>query len=98
MFLSAENPITSTVETEIPGTIRLTPNPAADGFQIDRSEGFSENAQVRVFSADGRMVFEQAMSSDKMLIKTAGWKDGVYFVHMSDGKAQWVERLVLKKP
>jgi hypothetical protein len=98
LLLSAENPITGTVETETPGKIRLTPNPAQDQFQIERSAGFSENVQIRVFSADGRIVFEQAMLSDKMQVKTAGWQSGVYFVHMSDGKAQWVERLVLKKP
>ena len=98
LLLSAENPVTGTVETEISGTFRLNPNPAQDHFQIERSEGFSENVQIRVFSADGRLVYRQPMSSDKMNIKTADWQSGVYFVQMSDGKENAVERLVLKKP
>ncbi len=98
LLLSAENPVTGIVETETPRTIRLTPNPAQDRFQIERSAGFSENIQIRVFSADGRLVFQQPMSSDKMFINTADWQNGVYFVQMSDGKENAVERLVLKKP
>jgi len=37
------------------------------------------------------------MTSDKMQIKTAHWQQGVYFVQISDGGENVVERLVLKK-
>ena len=97
LLLSAENPVTGTVETETPGKILLTPNPAQDQFQIERTAGFSDPVQIRVFSADGRLVYQQQMTSDKIQIKTAAWENGVYFVQMWDGKEQVMERLVLKK-
>lgn len=54
--------------------------------------------QIRVFSTDGRLVHQQLMTSVKTQVRTAGWKAGLYFVQMSDGKENVVERLVLEKP
>lgn len=97
LLLSVNNPLSSTFETESSGKIRLSPNPAQDYFQIERTDGVSENAQIQVFSADGRLVYLAQMTSDKMQIKTANWQQGVYFVQLSDGEENWVERLILKK-
>ena len=97
LLLSTDNPVSGTLETASAGTIRLTPNPARDHFQIERTAGGADQAQIRVFAADGRLVHQQLMSSDQMQIKTAHWQAGVYFVHLSDGKAPVVERLMLHK-
>ena len=95
LLLSADNPLSSTFETEAPGKIRLPPNPAQGYFQVARTDGVSENAQIRVFSADGRLVFQQLMSSDNLQIKTTHWRPGVYFVQLSNGKENVVERLIM---
>ncbi len=98
LLLSAENPISGTLETESSGRMRLSPNPAQDYFQIERTEGISENVHIHVFSADGRLVYQHLMTSDKLQITTTNWQTGVYFVQMSDGKETIVDRLILKKP
>jgi alpha-amylase len=97
LLLSTDNPILSTFETGSSGKYRLTPNPAQDDFQIERIEGISENVQIRFFSADGKLLFQQLMTSDKMQINTANWPAGVYFVQMLDSKKSVVKLLVLKK-
>jgi len=97
LLLSVNNPLSSTFETESPDKIRLSPNPAQDYFQIERTDGIFENTQIRVYSADGQLVYRDLMTSDKMQIKTAHWQQGVYFVQISDGGENVVERLVLKK-
>jgi hypothetical protein len=97
LLLSKNNPLSSTFETKKFGKIRLSPNPAQDYFQLERTENASENAQIRVFSADGRLVYQDLMTSDNIQIQTALWQQGVYFVQVSDGGGTWVERLVLGK-
>lgn len=97
LLLSPVNPISSTFEPGSSGKYRLSPNPAQDNFRIERTEGISENVQIRLFSADGNLVFQQLMSSDKIQINTADWPAGVYFVQMLDTKKSVVELLVLKK-
>jgi hypothetical protein len=96
--LISANPVSTAFEAEPPGEYRLFPNPAQGEFLVERAEGISENAQIRVFSAGGRLVFQQLMSSDKMQINTADWPAGVYFVQMLNSKKSVVELLVVKKP
>lgn len=96
ILVSVENPITSTVETQLSGRMRLTPNPAQDYFTIERTDGVFENRHIRVFSADGRFICRHLMSSDKLQITTADWHAGVYLIHISDGKETFVERLILQ--
>lgn len=97
LLLSTGNPLTSTVETEKVGNIRLTPNPAQDYVLVEKPEGFSAQTQVRVFAADGRLVLQQLMPSEKIQIQTAPWEAGVYSVQVLDGKAMVEERLVVQK-
>lgn len=97
LLLSTENPLSNIFETESFGKIRLSPNPAQDYFQMESSSRVPENAQIRVFAADGRLVWQGLMTSDKMQIKTAHWQQGVYFVQISDGIENVVKRLVLNK-
>lgn len=37
------------------------------------------------------------MAADNMQINTAQWQTGVYFVQLSDGQENVVERLILEK-
>ncbi len=98
LLLSVENPISGIHETESSGKMHLSPNPAQDYFKIERTDGITENVRILVFSADGRLVNQQWMSSDKLEITTVNWQSGIYFVHLSDGKEHFVERLILHKP
>lgn len=96
ILLSADDP-TGTVETEAAGSIRVTPNPAQDYFRVEQTGRISGNMQLRFFAADGRLVHQQLMTSATTQVSTAGWKAGLYFVQMSDGKKNVVERLVLTR-
>lgn len=95
LLLSTNNPISNTLNPDDSGKIRLTPNPAQGYFQVERTAGFTENAQLRVYAADGRLVFQQWMTTDQMQINTANWRAGVYFVQISDGRETVLERLIL---
>jgi hypothetical protein len=97
LLISAENPITSIDETQPKSKIHLTPNPAKDYFQIERADGNIESMQIQVFSADGKLVYKNLMSSDKLQIETSGWQSGIYFVHLSYGSEYVVKLLVLEK-
>lgn len=97
LLLSKNDPLSSTFETKKSGKIWLSPNPAQDYFQLERTINTSEIAQIQVFSADGRLVYQDRMTADEIQIQTAHWQQGVYFVQVSDGVENWVERLVLGK-
>jgi hypothetical protein len=97
ILVSVENPISSMLETKPSGRLRLTPNPAQDYFQIERTDGAFDLSFIRVFSADGRLIYQNVISSDELQINTASWHAGVYLVHLSDGKETFVERLILQK-
>lgn len=97
LLLSVNNPFLSAEEPGASATYRLFPNPAQDNFRIERTDGVTENGQIRVFSSNGNLLLRQAMSSDNIPINTTGWPAGVYFVQISDSAKSVVKRFVLKK-
>ena len=97
LLITKENPVTSVFEAESACTVHLTPNPAQNYVRIEHNENTHKNAQVRVFSADGRLVYQQLMSSNQLEIQTSTWHSGVYVVQLSNGKENIVKRLILMK-
>lgn len=94
--LSLDNPSSGTAELIVSSRYRLAPNPAQDEFQIERLKAGAEQLQITVMTADGGVMFQQWMSTEKLQIKTANWPAGVYFVQILDSKSSMVERLIIK--
>jgi ELWxxDGT repeat protein len=73
-----------------PFQIKLYPNPGTDVLQIETEQLCS----IRVFSADGRLVYAHGMGS-KLAVETRDWPIGVYEVQIGlEGKwygVRWVK-------
>lgn len=95
LLLSVEDPTTGTTEIFSNAKILLTPNPAQDYFQIDFTDNFEGNMQVSIFSADSKLIYTDIISSATTPIDTDTWGDGVYFIHLTNGREYLVERLVV---
>ncbi|MGB3617946.1 MAG: AGE family epimerase/isomerase [Catalinimonas sp.] len=77
-------------------TARLYPNPATDGFRLDR---LHEVTQVRVVATDGRVMLARALpvGADRMEIATADWAAGMYYVQLSDRQGRnLVKKVVIQ--
>ena len=97
LLLSVQNPVTSINELNTSGAIILSPNPASEYFQIEKIDGSFENVTVRIFSSDGKLVYQNMVTTDRFDINTSGWQKGVYFVHLLNGNENIVEKLVLER-
>ena len=95
LLLSVNDPTTGTTTVSVNRHFAITPNPAQDYFQIDMNDRLNGNMQVRIFSADNKLVHTDMMVSGKILIHTDRWPEGVYFIQLTNGKEHIVERLVI---
>jgi PKD repeat protein len=74
---------------------KLYPNPADNEIFIERSED-SENALVKIYDANGKLVFDMEISDNPMKIDVSEWNTGVYQIHMTVGNVQVVDRVIVK--
>jgi hypothetical protein len=97
LLFSEDNPITGIIEPETKSNYRLTPNPAKEYIQIECVDGIYHDADIHVYSSDGKLMHHQGMNADKIQINVSGWLPGVYFIQVVDDKKNIVERLVFNK-
>lgn len=64
-------------------SVTIYPNPAKDKIQVS---GAFENAQVQLFTADGRMVYKSAKETKQANINVFGLENGVYILKINSQK------------
>ncbi len=69
----------------------ISPNPAADVLRIQTDVPFEA---VRIFNADGRLVFVVTKPEQALEIPVGNLTSGVYFVRFEKSGAAWATRFV----
>ena len=68
------------------GLLTVFPNPVKDQLVIG---GLKRGAVLRIFSADGRLVQQTAVTTQTMIIDMIGYTSGIYWLqYASDGEIQ----------
>nr|WP_294858185.1 T9SS type A sorting domain-containing protein [uncultured Fluviicola sp.] len=78
------------VSTNELSTIKIAPNPANDYFNLT---GIDENSFVSVMDTQGNSVDFNRNNEEQ--IDCSNWKNGVYFIHISDSSGSSVRRMVV---
>lgn len=73
----------------------LYPNPTSDQVEIVL-DAVVDDALLRVLSLDGRVVFEDGVSSRLIRLSVADWAPGVYAVQLTSDGVSRVERLLVR--
>lgn len=82
---------TSVVSPDL-SELSVYPNPASSVLfvEIPSVEG---TAVLRVIDMAGSRVFESTLDDTQMRIDVSGWKDGIYFIEVFDGKQKETRRV-----
>ena len=64
----------------------LAPNPSSDNVQVSLGADTKGTCNVKVYSKYGELVFQDKKTGSPFTISSSGWKSGVYFVVVEDGK------------
>jgi hypothetical protein len=65
--------------------LEVSPNPAREQLRIVAPEPFGTDALLSVYSADGRLVFEQKFTHERSLnLNISSWESGTYRIILTD--------------
>lgn len=77
--------LVSTAEiSDIDKEFSIGPNPASDIIHFEAKNVSAGNAMVQVFDLTGKLMFETAISTDKLQLSVSSLKNGIYFVKLGD--------------
>jgi hypothetical protein len=77
-------------------TFLIYPNPTQNTFTISFNEYQSKNAELKIFELTGREVHKQRIDNNQSTIINCNFSAGVYFVKVSDGNREEVQKLVIE--
>ena|SRR6218665_2234826 len=63
--------------------LRVFPNPGEDYFWID---GITDMVSLKVFSVDGKLVYEETAFETNEIVQTSDWKSGLYTIVVESKK------------
>ena len=72
---------------------RVWPNPANDVLQIHAPAG----TKVEAFDMSGRKMMENCMVGEAFSADLSNWSAGMYFVKMTDGTSETVQKIIVTK-
>jgi len=80
-FNANNNNATSTGEaSEVAAGFTIAPNPTSDLVRVQLDNQGSEYLPLQVRDLQGRILFQQAPTSDQLTVSTATWAAGIYLV------------------
>ena len=72
----------------------IYPNPNTGIFTIKLNQ--MDEAQIKIFTSTGKLIYNKAMHSDMMNVDLTGYAKGIYFVSISSGEKSLVKKLIMK--
>jgi phosphatidylserine/phosphatidylglycerophosphate/cardiolipin synthase-like enzyme len=79
------------------GICSIFPNPTSENCTIKWNQNSSVLAHIRIFSTEGKAVFEQQSTTDTpTFVSTAGLEAGIYFVSVETNLGKEVFKLIKK--
>jgi hypothetical protein len=82
----------------IPTTLKddfvdIFPNPVSNTLNIQFKTSLSENAIIKVFNSDGRMLFSETATNKKVTLHMAKLPPGTYVVEVINGSSRQVKKV-----
>lgn len=95
VFPGYDNNIITTVKDNTTSGFSLYPNPACNIVYIENNDHavFSE-ASLCIYDAIGRIMLQEALSSEKHKLDISNLKQGLYILHVSDKEKTYVFRFL----
>ncbi len=93
LYMRVLTPTTGLVEPDNTGIITLQPNPAVDLVTISTTNG-KPLGEVRIHAADGRLVRQERVATDRLTVDVQDLKPGLYTVRCTRGEVPVVLRFV----
>ncbi len=74
--------------------VGIYPNPNTGMFTVKLND--IDNAQVKIFTTTGKLIYDNVMHSDVLNVDLRGYARGVYFINVSSGNINVVKKLIVK--
>lgn len=75
----------------------IYPNPNNGMFSIDLNEYYGKVSVLKIVSMEGKMVYEQQLSSSKEQINVTNLTQGLYFIHLLSENGTHINQLIISK-
>ena len=85
--------LASGIENPDASSINIYPNPVSGVLHISNTEA---NADISIFSMDGKLVSKLKANGAEMEIDVAGWNKGIYILSINSNNQNMVTKLVVK--
>jgi hypothetical protein len=78
-------------------TVRFYPNPVKDKFYVEANESILKEAIFRITDVEGRIIEEINIQREgqRNSFDIKNLKDGIYFLHITSGKQEYVKRFTV---
>jgi hypothetical protein len=92
----------NSIPTFVSGIEELTedfliyPNPAQNSFTVSLNGLQMQNADLKIFDLAGRCVYKKEIQNTKYEILNTNFSPGIYFVKVSDGEREEVQKLIIE--
>jgi hypothetical protein len=75
--------------------IKIYPNPSVNFLTIELPDGMHNRYMITVSDPAGRIVLEQTVSGEPLIIDVSGLGTGFYILSVSDGNSSMSDRLII---
>jgi hypothetical protein len=90
-------PLTIGIDELSPTVFSLYPSPASEFISLHLKDNYSK-IQFNVYSADGKLVYQQKLKSNDLNVDVSKWSEGVYFFHLAcDNKSATGKVSIIRK-
>ncbi len=87
------------INLESTPSLHIVPNPAQDMVRISVQDGTGNGQLVRIFSSDGRQVYQGKLTPyGDLEIPVTGWRNGIYIVRVLTGAVAHTRSFVVQHP
>ncbi len=76
--------------------LSVFPNPAKNNFAVNLKGVFNGQNTVAVYDATGRLVFNENMTSNQLVVNTEKWSNGIYQVRVVGGESIISEKIIIQ--
>jgi len=73
--------------------VDIFPNPVSNTLNIQFKTSLSENAVIKVFTSEGKMLFSEKATNKKVTLHMTKLPPGMYVVEVINGSSRLVEKV-----
>jgi hypothetical protein len=88
-----------TVATDDPDMqgIMIYPNPTSFNFIITKDNSWDTNAQLRMYSINGKLMSSSKLSSSRQYVDVSNMNEGLYILEIINGDKVSTQKLIINR-